>query len=110
MNSQRFKIRSKKVKKNNRFIISLEGDLGINQIENIKSRIESVEIQGDGVVIDFKNIDSFDLSTIQLMLAFKKYIIAIGKTFEMTWNDGEAMTDLVVNTGFGELLNIVKNK
>lgn len=72
MESKAFNITSRKDNKKDVHHITLEGDLGINQIEKVKTAIESILTGSKEVVIELKNIDAIDLSTGQLMYSLKK--------------------------------------
>lgn len=72
MENNAFNISSRKDKKKDIHHITLEGDLGINQIEKVKTGIESVLTGSKETVIELKNITAIDLSTGQLLFSLKK--------------------------------------
>jgi ABC-type transporter Mla MlaB component len=72
MENNAFNITSRKDKKKDVHHITLEGDLGINQIEKVKTAIESVLTGSKEIVIELKNINAIDLSTGQLLYSLKK--------------------------------------
>lgn len=71
MENKAFNIISRKDKKKDVHHITLEGDLGINQIEKVKAGIESVLTDCKELVIELRNIDAIDLSTGQLLYSLK---------------------------------------
>jgi hypothetical protein len=72
MENKAFNITSRVDNKKDVHHITLEGDLGINQIEKVKTAIESILTGSREVVIELKNIHAIDLSTGQLMYSLKK--------------------------------------
>ena len=106
MNNIGFKIQSGINKSDNLYHIKLEGNIAINEIINLKSSLESINPEGDDIVIDLKKIDSLDLTTIQLFCSYGKELADNGKLLRINCGTELYVVDLMCNTGFGEMINI----
>jgi anti-anti-sigma regulatory factor len=102
MHPVNFNIRTRIDKKTKIQHLILEGDLGVNYIEQIKSKIDSLKIESGDVTVELKKIDSFDLSTFQLLYSLKKTISDKGMSFKIISELPEDIMPVLINTGFGD--------
>jgi len=101
MEKTAFNITSRKDKKKDVHHITLEGDLGINQIEKIKTAIESVLTGSNETIIELKNIDAIDLSTGQLLYSLKNTEMGNGKKVKIEADLPENGFSYLKNCDFG---------
>jgi len=100
-----FTIDSGFIKENdNRFHLIIRGNLGINEVSELKSILKTIDFEGNEIVVEFTAIEAFDLSTIQLLYALKNELATKDKTMVLSCEEGNYVNDLVANTGFGDLL------
>lgn len=99
-----FSVRIRKDRKSKNQHIILAGDIGIKCIDQIKSRIESIEIGSREVVIELKNIHSIDLSTVQLIYSLRKSLGDKGIKAELVSDIPEELILILRNTGFDDLI------
>jgi len=99
-----FKINSIKDKESDRIIIDIEGDIGINYIDKVKTRIEKLSFDGDEIVFDLTKTETVDLSSIQLLYAIRKNLSGEGKSMNIISSDEIKVIYLLERTGFRELL------
>ena len=85
--------------------VIIEGDVGVNFIDQVKMKIESIQIDGREIIIDLKNIESFDISSVQLMYSLKKTLGDQGKSVELKSEFPENIIILLRNSGFEEIIN-----
>ena len=104
MSTANFIVRNKTDKKTKTQHLQLEGDMGISYIEKIKSKIDSINIELNEVIIELKNIYSFDLSTVQLVLSLKKTLVEKGKNVKIVSDMPEDIIPLLKNAGFNEFV------
>lgn len=100
MENKAFNITSRVDNKKDVHHITLEGDLGINQIEKVKTAIESILTGSREVVIELKNIHAIDLSTGQLMYSLKKAGNGNGKKVKIQADLNENGFDYLKNCDF----------
>lgn len=105
MNTTKFNIRTRIDKKTNIQHLMLEGDLSINYIEQVKARVDALNIESADIVIELKKIESIDLSTIQLVHSLRKTLIEKGKSIKLISEMPEDVKPLLKNSGFVEFIN-----
>jgi len=104
MNNNVFNVRTRRDKKTGSLFLILEGETGINYIERIKERISSCSLESNEIVIELKNIVSFDLSTFQLLYSLRKTMTGKGKTVKIYLELPEATRLILDNTCIRNLL------
>jgi anti-anti-sigma regulatory factor len=103
MNIRAFKIQSRKDKKSGLQYLILEGEIGINHIENIKNKIGLINFESKEIVIELKDIVSFDLSTFQLLYSLKKSLVKNGKIVKINSDIPAASRIILKNAGMTNL-------
>lgn len=103
MSSKAFNVQAKSGNKSDSLLIIIEGDLGINQIDQIKSRISSFNFENKELIIELRNIVSFDLSTFQLLYSLKKSLNGKGKKVKITSAMPESINQVLSRSGIGIL-------
>ena len=97
-----FSIRTRKDKKTNSQHLMFEGDIGLKCIDQIKTRIDSVEIDSKNIVIELNNIRSIDLSTVQLIYSIRKSLMNKGINVVLVTDISEEILQILRNTGFDD--------
>ncbi len=106
MSNTGFKIQSGTNESDNLYHIKLEGDIAVKEIINLKHALESLNPDGSNVVIDLRNIDSYDLTSIQVLYSYRKKLADMGQSLLINCDDEIYVVDLMCNTGFGDMINI----
>jgi ABC-type transporter Mla MlaB component len=104
MHPTNFNVRTRIDKKTKIQHLFLEGDLGINYIDKIKTKIESISIESNEIEIELKKIESFDLSTVQLVYSLKKSLGEKGNTVKIISDMPEDIIPILKNAGFNEFV------
>jgi ABC-type transporter Mla MlaB component len=99
-----FSIDVKKEKEQTQLLFA--GDLNINHMSKIKSRIAETVDFSDNLNIHVTNPSGIDITFIQLIYSLKKTCEAQGKSFKINGNFSEEMYGLVSNAGFDKLFKL----
>lgn len=105
MNTPTFNIRSRNDKKSKIQHLILEGEFDIKYIDRIKSRIDSINFESNEIIIELKEIDSFDLSTVQLVYSLKKTLHSKGKKVKIISDILDDNIPVIRKAGFTDLLD-----
>lgn len=105
MHSANFNVRNRIDKKTKIQHLVLEGDLGINYIDKLKSKIEAINFESSEIVIELKKIESFDLSSVQLIYSLKKMLGEKGNSVKLISDLPEDIIPVLKNAGFNEFIN-----
>jgi anti-anti-sigma regulatory factor len=81
----------------------LEGELGIANAEAIRLKLLSMDFTGD-VNIKLRNVETLDLSSLQLVYSFIKSLHSKGFKANLESELPERMKDSLKNTGFLEFV------
>jgi ABC-type transporter Mla MlaB component len=85
--------------------IVIEGDMGIRNITSIKNSLASMDIRGGTVDIEITNVEKLDITTVQVLAAFKEKLIKNGcKTVITATLPGEIRT-LFTKAGLSGIFN-----
>jgi hypothetical protein len=104
MTTPTFNVHSRFDKKSKTQVLLLEGEFGLKYIDRIKSRIDSIHFDSSKITIELKDINSIDLSTIQLVYSLKKTLCDKGKTVNIISEIPEDIIPVLRNTGFHDFL------
>jgi anti-anti-sigma regulatory factor len=104
MTTQTFSVHSRYDKKSKTQVLLLEGEFGLKYIDRIKSRIDSINFDSNKIVIELKDINSIDLSAIQLVYSLKKTLCDKGKVVNIVSEIPEEIIPIIRNTGFYDFL------
>lgn len=87
--------------------ITLKGELSIQHIESIRTKLENTFKDWTTVELVLKDISIIDLSMLQYLLSLKKSETNLNKTFKLTLELTEEITELLQHAGFTntEILN-----
>jgi len=80
-----------------------EGELGIANAEAIKQRLLSMDFSGD-VTIKIRNVETLDLSGLQLVYSFIKTLHSKGYKASIESDLSDRMKESLLNTGFSEFV------
>ena len=86
----------------NEVTVVIEKDLSINNIDPIKTELNEIVSKHKTIKVELKNIDNFDLTSVQLLYALKKIP---GKKVEITADIKEDLKNIIINSGFKEIIN-----
>jgi len=90
---------TKKARNKNETLITLEGDLSLaNSSELQKELLEALKLQPVNEIIG-NNITNVDISTIQLLIASRKYAETQSKELRINLELPENLTELLETTG-----------
>jgi ABC-type transporter Mla MlaB component len=104
MTTPTFSVHTRFDKKSNTQVLLLEGEFGLKYIDRIKSRIDSINFDSSKIVIELKDINSIDLSTVQLVYSLKKTLCDKGKTVNIVSEIPEDIIPIIRNAGFYDFL------
>jgi ABC-type transporter Mla MlaB component len=104
MTTPTFSVHTRYDKKSNTQVLLLEGEFGLKYIDRIKSRIDSINFDSNKITIELKDINSIDLSTIQLVYSLKKTLCDKGKMVKIVSEIPEDIIPLIRNAGFYDFL------
>lgn len=83
-------------------VFMIEKDFSINNIEKIKKEFDDIIEKNASFHLELKNMDNFDLSSIQLLSSIKK---KMAENFTYTINAKEDIVTILKHSGFENLLN-----
>jgi len=86
----------------NEVTVVIEKDLSINNIDPIKNELNEIVSKHKTIKVELRNIDNFDLTSVQLLYALKKIP---GKKVEITADIKEDLKNIIINSGFKEIIN-----
>jgi len=89
-------------KNKKRPVFRIEKEISINNIESIKSEIESIVLaEKDGFHLELKEIGNFDLPAAQLLMALKN---KLGEKFSYTLDLRKDLVTLLEHTGINRYI------
>ena len=91
------------VKTDKKVAFKIEKDLSLNNIEQAKSELEEIISKNPNFHLELKNIDSFDLSSIQLLYAIKS---KLKNDFSYTVEMKDELKTIFQHAGFDYILNM----
>jgi len=100
MTKPNFNVHTRYDKKSKTQVLLLEGETGLKYIDRIKSRIDSINFESSKIIIELKDINSIDLSAIQLVYSLKKTLCEKGKMVEIVSEMPEDIIPVIRNAGF----------
>lgn len=83
--------------------VIFEGDLGIKNAEPIKNTLQTLKISADIVSLHLKNVEKLDITTLQIIKAFKTSLSDKNKTISMITELPQEIERLLNNTGFDKI-------
>ena len=86
----------------NEVTVVIEKDLTINNIDPIKNELNEIVSKHKTIKVELRNIDNFDLTSVQLLYALKKIP---GKKVEITADIKEDLKNIIINSVFKEIIN-----
>ncbi len=82
--------------------IILSGDLDLDNADELKRILELRLLNSNILNIELKDIESFDLSTQQILLAAARYAKDKGKSFNVNFDLDQDLTQLIEISGITE--------
>ncbi|MFZ5941679.1 MAG: STAS domain-containing protein [Bacteroidota bacterium] len=103
MSKQAFTLKLKNDRKSGEQELLIEGDLGTGSAEALKNKLQSAEY-GSSVVIRLRKIESFDLSTVQILYSVLKTLSLKGINARIDADLSERHEKLISANGFNEII------
>jgi anti-anti-sigma regulatory factor len=104
MKNKTFSIRTSINKASKSLTITFEGDLAIKNAEAIKKTIQTINFSNDPVTIYLKNIEKFDITSVQTIRALRIYLNNKGNITSILSEIPENFERLLKNTGFDKIM------
>jgi hypothetical protein len=98
-------IRTQKDKSTGNLSIVIEGDAGINQIEQLRNKIDSLKAGFKEVNVELRNLNSFDLSTFQMLYAFRSSLNSQNIPVKIQTDLKGELRNIAINTGMADVIN-----
>lgn len=89
-------------KSDKKAIFKIEKDFSLNNIGQLKSELDEILTKHDAIHLDLKNIESFDLGSIQLLHSLKTLM---GEKFTYSIEAKDEIKTIIQRSGFDYLLN-----
>lgn len=87
-------------KKEEQVSIRLEGDLTIRNMEALKEKLAPLTEQAEKLSMEVRNVESMDLSFIQLIQSLSQSMTANGKGLSVSLSLQKEVKELLEKTGF----------
>jgi anti-anti-sigma factor len=104
MKNKSFIIKSSNNKSSNEQTLVFEGDLGIKNAVAIKNMVQSMKFSGNSVVLNLKNVEKLDITTIQTITALENSLNNQGHNTKVLLEIPEEIEKLLENSGFSKTL------
>ncbi|MGN7612812.1 STAS domain-containing protein [Magnetococcales bacterium HHB-1] len=85
-------------------ILALSGDVTIQYVTDLKKIIVDNYSKVDHLKLDMANVSRIDLAGLQLLCAANRTFLRDNKTFSITGNVPEAVSQSIQETGYGDCL------
>jgi anti-anti-sigma regulatory factor len=105
MKNKTFSIKTSANKNAGTQTVVIEGDLGINNAEAIKKAVSAIKFNAENITLELRNIEKFDITSIQLFRAFKNNFTGKGEKINVISEFPQEIERLLVNTGFETFIN-----
>ena len=105
MAKEDFKVTNNRKKNAKNQQIVLEGDLGIFNSPKIVKKLKRLKIDAEEVTLSTKNVDGFDLSSVQTLIAIQKQVVENKGKLNFDIDLPDDKVKLLETTGFQFLLN-----
>ncbi|HEX2920462.1 MAG TPA: STAS domain-containing protein [Bacteroidales bacterium] len=107
MKNKTFTFKTSPGNKNGLQEIKLEGDLGIRNAVDLKSMLDTVKISGDNIIINLREVEKIDVTTIQNLVLFRNIQETNKRTTTVSAVDLDKETGkLLINSGFGKFFKL----
>jgi len=90
-------------KSDKNIVYRIEKDFSLNNIESVKSELEAIAAKQENFRLEIKNMDSFDLSSIQLLHSLQA---KLGDKFSYSLEVKDEIKTIIKHSGFDYLLNM----
>jgi len=104
MKSKTFIIKTSNDKNSKTVTVILEGDLGIKNAVAIKNSIQAIKFNTNSVVLNLKNVEKLDITTVQTINALRTALRSNGQKTELIAELPADIEKLLKNTGFSKTL------
>jgi hypothetical protein len=104
MKNKTFNIKSTVNSKLKSQTVTCEGDLGIKNAAAIKESIQSMNFKSESVTFRLKNVEKFDITSIQTVRAIGYSLLNKGKSVQISAEFPKDIERLMKNTGFDNIL------
>jgi anti-anti-sigma regulatory factor len=89
--------------KNGDYELVFEGDLGIKNIASIKKTLALIDIKECNVKLEFRNVEKLDLTTIQILDAYKRTLNSNGCKTVISTVFSEELQGLISKSGLSSI-------
>jgi len=93
------------ISENQAIRIQLEGDLLIRDAVELKEELSAWLENYQSIEICFKNIDSIDISVLQLLVALQKSALEVQKQVTYRFEESEYLSNILNNSGYYKFLS-----
>jgi DNA-binding transcriptional regulator GbsR (MarR family) len=83
-------------------VFTLEKDFSLNNISQVKNELDEIIDKNKEFHLELKNIENFDLSSIQLLHALKN---KLGNGFSYSLSVKDEIKTIIMHSGFDNLVN-----
>jgi len=97
--SETYKITTEINQTANQLTIVFEGNLDLKNINNIKDELISVYSSNNNLLLKITNVQTIDLSFIQLLISLKKELLTSKKECSIELNLNDELNNLLSNSG-----------
>ncbi len=105
MKQKSFNIRNITGKGDKAQTLILEGDLGIKNAAAMTKTLLSLKFNGEKLIFNLRKVEKLDITTIQVVRSFEKYLTDMGIKIEITSEFSDDIKKLLANTGFTSSLS-----
>jgi len=104
MKNKTFLIKTLNSKDTKEQSVVFQGDLGIKNAEAIRNAMQALTFSSESVIIQLKNVEKLDITSIQNIRALKNSLTENGKKVEVHSELSQELERLLTNTGFDKSL------
>lgn len=104
MKNKTFLIKTLNSKDTKEQSVVFQGDLGIKNAEAIRNAMQALTFSSESVIIQLKNVEKLDITSIQNIRALKNSLKENGKKVEVYSELSQELERLLTNTGFDKSL------
>lgn len=94
-------LKTTKSKNANEINVIIEKDFSVINIEELYKELKEIVNQNEVINLELKNIENFDLSSIQLIYSLRNSIVKLN----LKANFKDDIKNIFINSGFKEIIN-----
>ncbi len=105
MEKKDYKVYTEKTSEKNQIIVRVEGNTGIENVNNIRNELMNIDLDKDHVKIELKAVYKLDISFIQLLFSLKKHLLTMDKKIDIQMELRDDQKSMIKEAGMMEFLN-----